>query len=371
MTSHRTVVMGLLVLRIALASLFLCSLAGCAEGGGSTVGDPSRLHSPTNDGGVFLPVVSDGGGLDAGRADASLPCGSFAQAAGATYPSTTGSYFEFQHGGRTRQFKVHVPKSYRNGTPSPVVFAFHGMTGNAESFGINGTGLAAKADAAGFVLVLPNGYQHSWNAGSCCGQAQKQGVDDVGFVREVHARLASQLGLCIDPSRVYATGYSNGGIFTYRLACEASDLFASVASVSGTMAIPYDQCGPSMRRPMPFLEIHGVLDKITPLLGSNGKGTLPSLATLAGDDGCSSTTTGSSVPPSQLDTSCETHLGCGSGTEVTLCRAANGGHCWFGSSTCGTGSPYTFFLGGNATGIVATDAIWSFVSRFHCPTCGR
>ena len=37
----------------------------------------------------------------------------------------------------------------------------------------------------------------------------------------------------IDPRRIYASGFSNGAILAQRLACEATDIFAAVAPVSG------------------------------------------------------------------------------------------------------------------------------------------
>tara|TARA_B110000263_G_C15285732_1_gene500682 strand:+ start:1771 stop:1935 length:165 start_codon:yes stop_codon:yes gene_type:complete len=39
----------------------------------------------------------------------------------------------------------------------------------------------------------------------------------------------------VDSKRIYASGFSNGGFFAYSLACYKSNLFASIASVSGTM----------------------------------------------------------------------------------------------------------------------------------------
>jgi polyhydroxybutyrate depolymerase len=98
--------------------------------------------------------------------------------------------------------------------------------------------LISKSEAAGFIAVFPNGYSRfpggilaTWNAGSCCGAAQKNNVDDVGFIREVIHRVERQAS--IDPKRVFAAGMSNGAMMSWRLACEAPEVRA-IAPVEGT-----------------------------------------------------------------------------------------------------------------------------------------
>ena len=98
-----------------------------------------------------------------------------------------GNYrFELQSGGRSRSYLVHVPPQAASAT-LPVVVSLHGGGGNAEQHR-RSTGMDAAADRDGYIAVYPNGSGRlrerllTWNAGHCCGYAQAEGVDDVGFI---------------------------------------------------------------------------------------------------------------------------------------------------------------------------------------------
>ena len=163
--------------------------------------------------------------------------------------------FSLAHGGRSRAYIVHVPA--RLTPPVPVVVAFHGGGGEAPGYQAY-AGLDAVADREGFVVVYPFGSGIlprrllTWNAGDCCGFALNQGVDDVGFAVALLDDLAERLP--IDPTRVYATGHSNGAMMSYRLA-EASDRFAAVAPVAGAMGVDA-----TPGRPVAVLHLHSVDD---------------------------------------------------------------------------------------------------------------
>jgi polyhydroxybutyrate depolymerase len=280
--------------------------------------------------------------------------------------------------GNDRQYKVHVPPSYSPDTPMPVLFCLHGLFQNAVMFCLDqGVAWDKKSDAEGFILVMPNGYQNSWNGGTCCGAAATAGLDDVALIRAIFATVATHLN--VDPHRVYSTGLSNGGYLSYRLACEASDIFVAIAPAAGavgTKAIggavdgglpvinstsDLQSCTP--KHPVSVLDIHGTAD---PLVAFDVQA--PSVATFQAADGCSATTSPASVPASGGDTTCVTHDGCPTSPriEVTACTVENGGHCWFGSDDCGTGggSLGDAFVGNNSTSMKNTDAAWAFLSRF-------
>ncbi len=88
------------------------------------------------------------------------------------------------------------------------------------------------AAAQGIAVAYPDGIGGSWNAGGCCGQAEADDLDDVGFILALVDELVASYS--IDPDRVYLTGFSNGGLLAYRLACE-SDRFAAIAPVGATL----------------------------------------------------------------------------------------------------------------------------------------
>jgi polyhydroxybutyrate depolymerase len=141
------------------------------------------------------------------------------------------------------------------------VLAFHGGGGNAESLE-RYSGLDRVADREGFVVLYPEGTGRmedkllTFNAGTCCGYAAANRIDDVGFARGAIADLGARMA--IDLHRVYATGHSNGGMMSYRMALEAPDLVAAVVPVSGAISMPAARLGSGP--PVPVLHIHSVDD---------------------------------------------------------------------------------------------------------------
>ena len=77
----------------------------------------------------------------------------------------------------------------------------------------------------------------------------------------------------VDPSRVYAMGYSNGGGFVYDLACRLNDKVTGVGAVARTMyAESYDEC--VVTHPTPVVTILGTNDFISSYDGITYDGTL-------------------------------------------------------------------------------------------------
>ncbi len=272
--------------------------------------------------------------------------------------------------GNARQYAVHVPTGYSAGTPVPALFCIHGLGQNPVMFCLDsGVAWPSKADQEGFVVIMPNGYMNSWNAGTCCGGAVSAGLDDVSLMRAIFAEVGTHVN--IDRRRVYATGLSNGGYMSYRLACEASDLFVAVAPSAGaigTAAIgggtgtttDLTTCAPNHK--VSVLDIHGTSDPLIPYSLQK-----PSLAVMQASNACSMTTTPATVEASGGDTTCVTFAGCPTcpNIEVTGCTIMGGGHCWFGSSDCGTGGGAigTAVVGNNSNFMRNTDTIWAFFSR--------
>lgn len=267
-----------------------------------------------------------------------------------------------EHDGLTRGYDVHVPQSYQAGHALPLVFYLHplGMSnGYLQGAGNN----PQKADDNGFIAVFPSGEGASWNAGACCGPSNgagsKPAVDDVGFLRALLAQLSTEL--CIDAKRVYATGFSNGGFMSHRLACEAADIIAAIAPVSAVNGMT--SCKPT--RPVPVLMLNGTQDNLVPYQGgfgfpgiTNGTfiGAQQTFQDWATRNGC----TGSpQVTVSKGKATCHSYASCQGGAEVTLCTLDGAGHCWFGEMFC--------FLGTNSADVRATDLTWDFLRRFHLP----
>jgi polyhydroxybutyrate depolymerase len=90
------------------------------------------------------------------------------------------------------------------------------------------------ADRDGAIIVYPDGLGRGWNDGrtDLKSKAVAEQVDDIGFLRALPRKISSQFP--VDTTRVFATGRSNGGPMSYRLACDAADVFAAVAPVAWT-----------------------------------------------------------------------------------------------------------------------------------------
>lgn len=258
-----------------------------------------------------------------------------------------------RHDGRDRSFRLHVPSSARNPPPggAPVVFMFHGLRTTAAMMEPV-TGLVTTSAREGFVLVLPEGIEMSFDAGRCCGAAARDDVDDDGFTLAILDLLGRHL--CVDLRRVYATGLSNGGHMAYRLACEHAGVFAAVSSVAGVVATW--PCRPS--RPIPILHVHGTDDAVVRYdLGIDGRGAERTVADWAERNGCADR------PITTLqrgEVTCVAYPGCAAGVATELCTIAGGGHQWPG----GRGLP---LLGHTTQDLSASDASWAFFSRFTRP----
>ena len=169
------------------------------------------------------------------------------------------------HDGINREYVLYVPNSYDGASSIPVLFNFHGFGGSASGF-MNYANMRAVAESDTFILVYPQGScldgSSHWNA--CpTGEDNKSNADDFGFVESIISEVSSQYN--VDMERIYAAGYSNGGMMAYRLANYKSDLVAAVASVSGAML----DCTGSTSHPMPIVHLHGTSDGVLPYNGSS------------------------------------------------------------------------------------------------------
>ncbi|WP_163999622.1 alpha/beta hydrolase family esterase [Pyxidicoccus caerfyrddinensis] len=254
-----------------------------------------------------------------------------------------------KHEGRTRTYRVHVPPGYDATRPAPAVLAFHGFGSNELKMETL-TGLSTLADTEGFVAVYPRALSpaeisgtgtqdspRSWNAGGCCFPARGV-VDDVGFVDALLADLDARV--CVDPHRTYAMGFSNGGYFTYRLACERANRFAAVAPVSGPENV--SPCTPS--RPVPVLHFHGTDDDLIHYAGGNNLGRYgevypgaeETVRRWAKRNGCGDTAV---QTYQQGDSTCTAYTGCTpQSATASLCTVQGGKHAWPGYPTFNNGT---------------------------------
>src|SRR5258706_14878003 len=179
----------------------------------------------------------------------------------------TGSMDEtISSGGVTRHYILHMPSSYQQGHAVALIFNFHGYGSNSQQEE-NLTGMSAKADREGFIVVYPDGLNNAWHDGPGA-----EGKADLQFIRDLIAALESQYS--IDAKRIYATGISNGGGMTNRLGCDMAGGVAAIAPGSGAYNFCQD-CHPS--RPEPALPFHGFDPNILPYNRGTPQAIVPPL----------------------------------------------------------------------------------------------
>jgi polyhydroxybutyrate depolymerase len=169
-------------------------------------------------------------------------------------------------GGRERTFLFYAPAKT---APQPaLVVAFHGSMGDgAQARKAFGFELDALADARGFVVVYPDGFEGHWN--DCRTHApfsaNTQNVDDMSFVRGLVDRFAKTHG--VDRTRVFATGISNGGHMALRLALEAPELVRAVAPVIASLPAADNTDCTAHDAPVSILVMNGTADPYNPYGG--------------------------------------------------------------------------------------------------------
>ncbi|OBI45519.1 PHB depolymerase family esterase [Mycobacterium sp. E796] len=234
-------------------------------------------------------------------------------------------------GGMDRTYTLHVPP----GDPVALVLSLHG--GGGTGTGQQGlTDFDAVADANRLLVAYPDGYDKSWADGRGASPADRHHVDDVGFLVALADKLQSDYNIA--PGHVFATGMSNGGFMSNRLACDRADVFAAIAPVAGTLGAGV-VCHPS--RPVSVLAAHGTADPLVPFNGGNvrGRGGVSHsisansmVDTWRSADGCQGDPS-TQVLPGVGDGTVVRRFdsaACAASTEVIFYRIEDGGHTWPG-----------------------------------------
>lgn len=213
---------------------------------------------------IILPVLT--GVLLAGCTVPTGPAGP-AEASGRTSPrvSVGAPQKTTEHtvtvAGRDRHYRVSTPDGFYRGRQWPLLFAFHGW-GESATHLEEATGL----DEADAIVIYPEGVGHAWAPAP---YAQTTGEEDLAFIRVLLDDLISHHP--VDPSRVFATGFSNGGGFAAYLGCRMPEDFHAVVPVG---AAYYDSIHVDCsERPVARLDIHGTDDEVISYYGGQRHGT--------------------------------------------------------------------------------------------------
>ena len=223
--------------------------------------------------------------------------------------------------GATRRFLLHLPESLPQDRSVPLVVDLHGFAqwpANQRDI----SNWDDLADEKGFIVVHPEGtgFPRRWASHS---PDEPQTDRDVTFIADLIDHLSAEHP--IDPDRIHVAGISNGGGMAFVLSCELSDRVASIGTVAGLFAHPWEAC--DRTRPVPLIAFHGLDDEIVPFAGGPLDGPLG--GTRWSD--------------------------CDGGADVILHTIADGGHTWPG------GDPLPEFIAGyTSPAIDATATMWEF-----------
>nr|MDT0663581.1 PHB depolymerase family esterase [Micromonospora sp. DSM 115978] len=225
-----------------------------------------------------------------------------------------------------RLYHLAVPEITDPAAPLPLIFNFHGFgqsAGDLEAY----TGLVVYAMSQGYAVVTPTGFEGRWNFV----QQPTVGPNDVAFVEATLNDLVARG--CLDPARVYAVGYGDGGDMAATVGCALPGRFAAVATVaSSTFPTNCDNPPPGL------LEIHGTADPVAPydavgpprpapLYGVQSQPVEQRLEAVAARLGCSG-------PPTDRGTFRALRVAswnCPAGHDVGVTRVEGGGHTWLGA----------------------------------------
>lgn len=232
-----------------------------------------------------------------------------------------------------RHYNLHIPADFQTDRYYPLIIMYGGRgaspTDIEPAFGMNNL----PAIVAYPYPTISKEGDLAWE-----GAPYSSTADDIGFTNSILDKI--QLELCVDETRIYAVGFSNGGGFMSKLSCELSERFAAYAVIAGAMYQPASDCVPP--RAAPLMTIHGDNDQIVPFDGSAIR-HLPSIydwtAKRASIESCTGQPTIRNIDESRVLTTWDK---CRDNETVQHIRIHGGPHAW---------------------GNVSNDIIWQFLHQ--------
>jgi polyhydroxybutyrate depolymerase len=273
-----------------------------------------------------------------------------------------------------RWWLLTTPLDHDGSTPLPMVIDFHGLSEGA-SIHSRMSDFGTFAEETGVIAVLPNGTGTPvrWDVG-----LDIDSNPDLEFVDAMVDQLEAKL--CVDTSRIYATGLSNGAFMSSTVACSLADRFAAVAPVAGVLRS--EDCAPA--RPVPMLGFHGTADDILifnggvggrlneilagntdaeaeelPEVDLDGEGYPANVRAWAEDNGCEPEPTDTELS----DTALLRTYDCPVDAAVEFIVLEGGGHSWPGSEF----SASLEGVVGPTDPLSANETMWAFFQRFALP----
>ena len=345
-------------LQVAIAALALGLLSACTGSAGSVVGPapspgPSNGPAPEPSPTVTIDPVSgflnttspiEQQNVNSGVAPMRIAVG------------TTATSETIIVAGTSRRYVLLRPTAAL--ANPPLLVMLHPAFTTPETMA-NTTRVSDYALTQGFWVVLPDAQPGGWNDDLSPGRE-----DDVLFISQLIDTLVAQGS--VDPTRVYATGFSSGGFMTQRLACDLPGKIAAFAVNAATMRNSMvATCGsPSVQRPKLYFlgtaDIVVAYNGVFPEMPNGQRSAEGTMAFWSGQQGCDGPVVSAQVPDRAVDGTRVTRTvygGCRADTRLELYTINGGGHAWPGGDTS--------LLGVTTRDIQATGLLWLFVRSYR------
>ena len=261
--------------------------------------------------------------------------------------TTADGYRTLTHNGVEREYILYTPTGYDGSEARPLIINFHGNGGCASDFQAYEADLSNEAEANNFLVAYPQGVVRAkgnaeWNPGDV--DSQEITDNDLVFVEQLIADISNDF--TVDASRIYATGYSNGGMMAYGLACRRGGLIAAAGIMSGIMLS--DTCNESDYTSI--IHFHGTSDGALPYDGDANYQSVSDVVSFWVSHNNIPGTSPETTTHNSGNVTQDTYSGGEEGTSVVLYTINNGGHVWF-TDTIGGAHPNQIlwdFLSGTA-----------------------
>ncbi|HXP90725.1 MAG TPA: hypothetical protein VN931_07345, partial [Fibrobacteria bacterium] len=311
---------ALLFVRVSVdgrSTSFHCLSLG--SGGSTLVGDGSARALAA----VADTLLADAAGYAPGK----LPISSYDQTANIVLdsvasvarstgcdiaPTLNSGTLSIQSGGQSRKYILKVPTPYDKTQAYRLVFAFAESGSSAQSVADRNYFTMATYDAKNTIFAAPDAVN---GAGTWSNT-------DVAFTDDILSQLEG--GLCIDKTRIFATGFSFGAGMSMALACTRADVFRAVAFFSG--ADLTGSCPTTLTKPIAYYASQASQDAnglstTSPITGEEKQ------AEFAAVNGCTAVPTATNFPASGQPHTCTIYKGCSPGHPTEYC-VFNGPHGW-------------------------------------------
>jgi poly(3-hydroxybutyrate) depolymerase len=215
-------------------------------------------------------------------------------------------------GGASRKYILKVPDGYDSSHPYRLVLAFAESGSSASSVASRNYFTLATMDTKNTIFAAPDavGSTGSWSK------------TDVAFTDAVIAQIEGDL--CVDKSRLFATGFSFGGGMAMALACTRAEVFRAVAFFSGadlTMSCPSMLTTPIAYYASQASEDSMGMTATSPITGEVKQAQFAAL------NGCMPESASTTFPSSGQPHKCTNYKGCSAGHPTEYC-VFNGPHGW-------------------------------------------